>query len=92
MKISPVWNRNAPKKKKTRSTSKPKIRWELLGLSDPAVTEPTAIETIRRSVSSLASQGFGDETLLRSAEQEMKGRARTRRSGGKGVTRRPRNG
>src|SRR5262249_17802958 len=67
---------------------KPKIQWEQLGLSDPALIEPTAIETIRKAVSSLASQGFGDGTKLRSAKQDTKGRGRNRQSGGKRVRRR----
>ena len=88
MKISSVWKRNNAKKKKNRWTLKPKIQWEQLGLSDPALIEPTAIETIRKAVSSLASQGFGDGTKLRSAEQDTKGRGRNRQSGGIKVRRR----
>jgi len=88
MKISSVWKRNNAKKKNNRSKLKPKIQWEQLGLSDPALIEPTAIETIRKAVSSLASQGFGDGTKLRSAEQDTKGRGRNRQSGGKRVRRR----
>ena len=69
--------------KKTRRTSKPKIRWDLLGLSDPSLAESsTSIETIRRQVSLLASSGFGKETTIRSA-QDTKGRGhgRMRRRG-----------
>ena len=64
--------------KKTRRTPKPKIRWEVLGLSDPRLDESTtSIETIRREVSLLASSGLGKETTIRSA-QGTKGRGRGR--------------
>ena len=66
--------------KKNRRASKPKIRWELLGLSDPSLAESTtSIETIRREVSLLASKGFGQETTIRSAAQDMTGRGRGRK-------------
>jgi hypothetical protein len=74
--------------KKTRRTSKPKIRWDLLGLSDPSLAESsTSIETIRREVSLLASSGFGKETTIRSA-QDTKGRGRGRQSDGGRMMRR----
>ena len=67
---------------KTRRTSKPKIRWDVLGLADPSLGESsTSIETIRREVSLLASSGFGKETTIRSA-QDTKGRGRGRQSDG----------
>jgi len=68
--------------KKTRRASKPKIRWDLLGLSDPSLDElTTSIETIRREVSFLASRGFGQETIIRSTAQNAKGRGRARANG-----------
>lgn len=74
--------------KKTRRTSKPKIRWDLLGLSDPSLAESTtSMETIRREVSLLASRGFGEETTIRSA-QETKGRGRGRQPDGARTRRR----
>ena len=74
--------------KKTRRTSKPKIRWGLLGLSDPTLAESsTSIETIRREVSLLASSGFGKETTIRSA-QGTKGRGRARQPDGGRMRRR----
>ena len=88
MNIATVWKRSSAKKKKTRSTFRPKIRWELLGLSAPDLVGPTAIETIRREVSSLARQGFGQGTHAGSTEQDPKGRGRNRQSGGKRVRRR----
>ena len=69
--------------KKVRRTSKPKIRWDLLGLSDPRLDESTtSIETIRREVSLLASRGFGQETTIRSTAQDAKGRGRGRQPDG----------
>lgn len=74
--------------KKSRRTSQPKIRWDVLGLSDPRLVESTAsIETIRREVSLLASKGFGEETTIRSA-QETKGRGRGRQANGSRIRRR----
>jgi hypothetical protein len=75
--------------KKNRRTSKPKIRWDLLGLPDPSLAESTtSIETIRREVSLLASRGFGQETTIRSTVQDTKGRGRGRQPGGGRVRRR----
>jgi hypothetical protein len=74
--------------KKTRRTSKPNIRWDLLGLSDPSLADSTtSIETIRREVSLLASRGLGEETTLRSA-RHTKGRGRGRQPDGSRVRRR----
>ena len=68
--------------KRSKGTSKPKIRWELLGLSDPRIIESTTpIEMIRREVSLLASRGFGEETTVRSA-RDNKGRGRQPNRGG----------
>jgi hypothetical protein len=75
--------------KKNRRTSKPKIRWDRLGLSDPSLSESTtSIETIRKEVSLLASKGFGQESIVRSAAQDTKGRGRGRQPDGSRVTRR----
>ena len=69
--------------KKSRRTSKPKIRWDVLGLSDPSLDESTTtIETIRREVSFLASRGFGQESTIRSAAQDAKGRGRSHQPNG----------
>ena len=65
--------------KKYRRAYKPKIRWDLLGLSDPNLAESTtSIETIRKEVSLLANRGFGQETTLRSTAQDAKRRGRGR--------------
>jgi hypothetical protein len=74
--------------KKTKRTPKPKIRWDLLGLSDPSLAESTtSIETIRREVTLLASRGIGEDTTIRSA-QDTKGRGRGRQPDGGRMRRR----
>ena len=89
MGISTIWKSSKAGKKKTRPAYKPKIRWELLGLSDPEATESTpSIESIRKEVSSLASRGFGQGTRSRSTVQETSGRKGTRQTGGRSVGRR----
>jgi hypothetical protein len=71
MKISGGWRGGRPGKKRVRPSYKPKIRWELLGLSNPNIEEVSKpIETIRREVSSLASRGFGQGTRSRSGTSE----------------------
>ena len=75
--------------KKKRGTYKLKIRWELLGLSDPNLAESTtSIESIRREVSLLASRGLGQDSISRSTLQNANGRRPGRQAGGRrrGVT------
>ena len=75
--------------KKYKRTYKPKIPWDLLGLSDPNLDETTtSIETIRKEVSLLANRGFGEETTLRSTAQNAKGRGQGRQTGGSRTGRR----
>lgn len=65
MDLASLWKSRRPGKKK--SVRKPKIRWELLGLTDPnSVDHTSSIETIRREVTSLAKHGLGPDTRLRS--------------------------
>jgi hypothetical protein len=71
MNLSSVW-KNRKRVKKT-SVRKPKIPWQLLGLTDPkSIDNTSSIETIRREVSSLARHSFGPNTRLRSTPQESK--------------------
>ena len=80
MKISGGWRGGKPSKKRVRPSYKPKIRWELLGLSNPNIEETsTPIETIRREVSSLASRGFGQGTRSRSGTSDGNGSGRIHR-------------
>ena len=59
------------KKRKRNPARKPKIRWEVLGLSGPQGNEEaTSIDSIRQAVSSMASRGLGQGTRSR-----MKGAA-----------------
>ncbi|BFU90739.1 MAG: hypothetical protein NTAFB01_19260 [Nitrospira sp.] len=71
MNLTSVWkNRRTGKKKSVR---KPKIRWDLLGLTDPdSVDSTSSMETIRREVTSLARYSFGPDTRLRATAQESK--------------------
>jgi hypothetical protein len=89
MKHSIVRKGSTVGKRKTRPTYKPKIRWELLGLSDPDLAEPTtSIDTIRKEVLSLASRGFGSDIRSRSIAQGVQGRGRNRQTAGQRVRRR----
>ena len=89
MTTSSVWRHRNMGKKKARPAYKPKIRWELLGLSSPNHNElTTSIETIRKGVASLASQGFEPGTSSRLTEQRGKGRGRNRQLGGTPIRRR----
>ena len=68
MNLASLWKSRKPGKKK--SARKPKIRWELLGLTDPnSVDRTSSIETIRQGVTSLAKHGLGPETRLRSVRK-----------------------
>jgi len=66
-------------KKKVRQAYKPKIRWELLGLASPELEPTTSIDTIRKGVSSLASQGFESGPARLQERTAKKGRSRTRK-------------
>jgi hypothetical protein len=75
MKISTVWGGNKARKRK-RPVQKLKIRWDVLGLQPASSDESSrSIEDIRRQVTSLASNGFGQETRLRSVSKESRTRA-----------------
>ncbi len=79
MKMSTSWKSGKSGKKKHRAAYKPKIRWELLGLSNPDQTEaPTSIETIREQVSTLARGGFGMESRSLGTRVSPTGRGRNR--------------
>lgn len=81
MNLSSVW-KNRKRAKKT-SFRKPKIRWQLLGLTDPkSIDNTSSIETIRREVSSLARHSFGPNTRLRATPKESTSvKTRSRRRG-----------
>lgn len=83
MNLSSVWKDRRSGKNERKSVRKPKIRWQLLGLTDPnSVDKTSSIETIRREVSSLlGSHGFGSDSSSRSAAQESKSLGRNNKSG-----------
>jgi len=71
MKLSTGWRADKTRKNRARATRKPKIRWEVLGLSNPLDTSlTTSMEDIRRQVSNMASHGFGQGTRSRTAERK----------------------
>jgi hypothetical protein len=74
MKMSHGWKSNS-RKKKTKPTYK--IRWEVLGLSQPDRTQ-ASIEDIRSGVSMMATQGLSERTPAPAAEPSVN-RARHKR-------------
>ena len=81
MNLSSVWKSRKRAKKKT--VRKLKIRWQLLGLTDPnSVDNTSSIEMIRREVSSLARYSFGANTRLRSTPAESASLGRNHKSVG----------
>ncbi len=79
MTTSRVWRRNKIAGKKTRPGYKLKIRWEMLGLTDPDThTTETSIEAIRRGVSAMASEGLSPDTRART-EAHVKNSTRSSR-------------
>ena len=86
MNLSSVWKNR--KRAKKAAIHKPKIRWQLLGLTDPkSIDNTSSIETIRREVSSLARHSFGPDTRLRSMPEESKSvKTRSRRRSATGQT------
>lgn len=66
MKMSMSWRSNKQLEKKKRVRSKPKIRWQQLGLSDPAEKQTAmSIDEIRRQVLMLSSRGLGQGVRAR---------------------------
>jgi hypothetical protein len=64
------WGTKAPHRRK-RAILRTKVRWEILGLQDPAqLSSAPSIEDIRRQITSAASQGLSPDTVSRSREKE----------------------
>ncbi|MGQ0666076.1 MAG: hypothetical protein ACT4O4_03495 [Nitrospiraceae bacterium] len=60
MKISTSWGTGKGSRKRKRTVSKTKIRWDLLGLQDPGRMASTpSMEDIRSQIISMSSQGLG---------------------------------
>ncbi len=73
MKISGRWPGNASKNKIKRVIRKPKIRWQALGLADPADKQAAlSMDEIRREVATLSSRGFGQGVRSRTTAQELR--------------------
>ena len=89
MRISATWKGSKTGKKKQRPTYRPKIRWELLGLSDPQETQlPTSIDTIRKQVSALTREGFGLESRSPETSGNQASRGRNKPTDGPRIRRR----
>ena len=88
MNLPTVWkNRRSGNKKSVHK--KPKIRWQLLGLTDPnSVDTTSSIQTIRQEVSSLARHGVGPNPPSHSAAQESKSQGRNSKFGANRTRRR----
>ena len=53
------WGTGNTSRKRNRTTLKAKIRWDVIGLSDPKLmTAPPSIEDIRSQIISMASHGL----------------------------------
>ena len=64
------WGTKAPHRRK-RAILRTKVRWEMLGLQDPAQSSSTlSIEDIRRQITSAASQGLSPDTVSRSRPKD----------------------
>lgn len=71
MNMSTVWGGNKAARKRKRTVRKAKIRWDVLGLQDPALEGASpSMEDIRRQVTSLASRGLGPGTRSRSGTKD----------------------
>lgn len=71
------WGAKAPHRRK-RVVVRTKVRWEILGLRDPALASSSpSIEDLRRQITSAASSGLSSETLSRSGQKD--GRPKSRR-------------
>jgi len=64
------WGAKAPHRRK-RVVVRTKVRWEILGLRDPALASSSpSIEDLRRQITSAASSGLSSETLSRSGQKD----------------------
>ena len=71
--MDPSWRVKGSSRRRG-STHKWKVRWEVLGLQDPAVISgTTSIEDVRRQIISASNHGLSPETRARSREQDGQG-------------------
>jgi hypothetical protein len=74
------WGTKSPNKRK-RVVLRTKVRWEKLGLQDPAgLSSAPSIEDLRRQITSAASQGLSPDTVSRSRQQAGRQGASAKRS------------
>jgi len=70
------WGANASSRRK-RVVPRTKVRWEILGLQDPAQSSASpSIEDLRRQITSAASWGLSLDTLSRSGEKDVRPQSR----------------
>lgn len=70
MKTTMSWRGNKKTDRGKRTRQKPKIRWQHLGLKDPAEESPaTSMDEIRRQVVTLSSRGLGHAVRFRPVAQ-----------------------
>lgn len=64
------WGTKSPNKRR-RVVLRTKVRWEKLGLQDPAGSASVpSIEDLRRQIASAASQGLSPDTVSRSQQRD----------------------
>lgn len=70
------WGAKASHRRK-RVVLRTKVRWEVLGLQDPAQSPSSlSIEDLRRQISSAASSGLSSDTLSRSRQTDVRSKSR----------------
>jgi len=70
------WGANASYRRK-RVVPRTKVRWEMLGLRDPAQSSSSpSIEALRRQIISAASSGLSSDTLSRSGQKDVRPKSR----------------
>jgi hypothetical protein len=80
--MNTAWGAKASHRRK-RVVLRTKVRWEILGLQDPAqLSSSPSIEDIRRQISSAASWGLSSDTLSRSRQTDMRPKPRPEASSG----------
>jgi hypothetical protein len=78
--MNTLWGTKASHRRK-RIVLRTKVRWEILGLQDPAQSSSSpSIEDIRRQVSSAASWGLSSDTLSRSRQMDVRPKSRPKAS------------
>ncbi|UVT14273.1 MAG: hypothetical protein H8K04_10380 [Nitrospira sp.] len=77
----PWWTKASPRRRKVHG--KKTLRWDVLGLRDPAMTSATlSIEQVRRLIIEASNCGFSSATLARSQEKNGQRKWRTKSPGG----------